>query len=481
MEDLKRRAVRGVLARLCGQAASFVLRAVSIVILARLLDPKDFGLVAMVTAVTGIYDLFTHAGLSMVTVQKAEITDEQVATLFWINLLVGTILGFLCLATAPVLVSFYGEPRLFWVTTVMSVGFLINAAGVQHSALLERQLRYVAIAVIGVFSQIMGLCVGTGMAIGGFGYWSLVGAAIVQPAVCTVCVWAVTAWIPGMPHRGIGIRSMLRFGGTITLNGLVVYVAYNIDKILIGRFWGADALGIYGRAYQLINIPTSNINTALGGVTFSALSRVQQDPIRLRSYFLKGYSVMVSMSIPITIFSALWANDIIFVLLGPKWMDATVIFRLLTPTILIFGMIDPLFWLMISTGHQERSLKIAVVIAFLVITSYLIGLSYGPQGVALAFSLAMTLWVAPHIVWCLHGTPVSVWDLLSVIGRPLLSGIVAAAITLVLQSLCGQFQSRLLWLTFGGAVMFVSYASILLFVMGQKDFYLELLKNFKPA
>ena len=118
----------------------------------------------------------------------------------------------------------------------MSAGFLINAAGVQHFALLERQLRYVTITVIGVLAQIVSLCVAIGIAISGFGYWALVTAAIVQPLVNTVCVWAVSVWIPGMPRAGIGIGSMLRFGGTITLNGLVVYVAYNLDKVLIGRF-----------------------------------------------------------------------------------------------------------------------------------------------------------------------------------------------------------------------------------------------------
>lgn len=190
---------------------------------------------------------------------------------------------------------------------------------------------------------------------------------------------------------------------------------------------------------------------------------------------------MVSMSIPITIFAALWANDIILVLLGPKWIDAAAIFRLLTPTILIFGMIDPLFSLMIANGLQERSLKIAIVIAFLVIASYLIGLPYGPQGVAFAFSAAMTLWVAPHIIWCVYRTPVSAWDILSVFSRPLIAGIVAAGSTLALQYFFGQIQSHLLRLVFAGGIMFVLYASILLFVMGQKDAYLEILRSFKST
>ena len=237
---------------------------------------------------------------------------------------------------------------------------------------------------------------------------------------------------------------MLRFGGTITLNGLVVYVAYNLEKVLLGRFWGPDALGIYGRAYQLINIPTDNLNSAIGGVAFSALSRLQHDPVRLKSYFLKGYSLVISLTIPITIFCALFADDIVLVILGPKWTEAAVIFRLLTPTVLIFGMINPFSWLLLSIGLQGRSLAIALVIAPLVITAYVIGLPYGPRGIAFAYSAAMTLWLVPHIAWCLYGTMISPWDLLLPLSRPFLSGIVAAAFAVGAQFYSAQLESPVL-------------------------------------
>ena len=220
---------------------------------------------------------------------------------------------------------------------------------------------------------------------------------------------------------------MLHFGGTVTLNSLVVYVAYNLEKVLLGRFWGADALGLYGRAYQLINIPTENLNHAIGGVAFSALSRLQNDPLRFRSYFLKGYSFVNSLTLPTTMFCALFADDIVLLALGPKWTDAVPIFRLLAPTILIFGMINPLAWLLMSIGLQVRSLRIALVIAPLVITAYVIGLPFGPSGVAFAYSAAMTVWLVPHILWCLHGTVISPRDLFLAIIRPLLSAVVAAA------------------------------------------------------
>jgi PST family polysaccharide transporter len=181
----------------------------------------------------------------------------------------------------------------------LSVGFLIGAAGIQHSALLERDLRYFAVTIIGAFSQLLGIAVGVGMAIGGFAYWALVGATTVSTAAGTACVWLTVAWIPGRPGRAVGVRSLLHFGGTITLNGLIVYVAYNLEKVLLGRFWGADALGIYGRAYQLVNMPTENLNSAIGSVAFATLSRLQDEPARLRNYFLSGYSLVTSMTIPL--------------------------------------------------------------------------------------------------------------------------------------------------------------------------------------
>ena len=171
---MKRKTIQGGVAKLCSQAAFFVLRLVSLVIMARLLGPAQFGLVAMVTIVTGLYGLFTSAGLSSATVQRGTITLEQISTLFWVNMLVGAALCALCLASAPVFVAFYDEPRLFWITVVMAIDFLVNAAGVQHIAILQRELRYVTISVMEVLSQVVSIAAGVTLAVAGFGYWALV-------------------------------------------------------------------------------------------------------------------------------------------------------------------------------------------------------------------------------------------------------------------------------------------------------------------
>ena len=221
---------------------------------------------------------------------------------------------------------------------------------------------------------------------------------------------------------------MLHFGGTITLNGLVIHIAYNFDKFILGRVWGANALGYYGVAYNLINIPTFNLNMAIGSVAFSALSRLQNDAVRFRNYLLKGYSLNISLTMPITIFSAVFAKDVILVVLGPKWINSVAIFQLLAPAVLVFGIINPLGWLLWPIEKHVRSLLIALVISVLVITGCLIGLPYGPQGVASGFSAAMVIWLLPHVVWTVRGTTVSPLDILRATSRPLISALVAVAL-----------------------------------------------------
>lgn len=478
--DIKRLSLRGGLAKLVSQGGNFALRLAFMVIAARLLEPEDFGIVAMVTVVTAILDLFATAGLSSAAVQRATVNHQQVSTLFWINLLVGLALSVFCVLIAPLVVAFYHEPRLFWVMAVMGIGFVFNAAGVQQVALLQRQMRYVRLATIEFSCQLASLGLGVALALSGYGYWALVAASVALPASVTISSWLATGWVPGRPAWDDGIGSMLHFGGTVTVNGVISYLTYNFDKFVVGRVFGASALGYYGVAAQLINTPTSNLNMALGGVTFSALSRLQNDPVRFKSYFLKAYLLNVSLTLPITIFAAVFAHDIILVVLGPKWQEAALIFQLLAPTVLFFGIINPMGWLLWASQRHVRSLKLAIVIAVLVASGCLLGVPYGPQGIAIGFSAVMILWLIPHIVWCLHGTAIAPLDILRASAKPLLAALVAVASAYAVHVALNPFESPLLRLILDTGVMMSVYAGLMVLVMG-KDFYLDLIKAMRNA
>ena len=479
MQDLKQRSIRSGLARSSAQVASFLLRVGSLVILARILGPKDFGLVNMVTAFTGLLTWFRDFGLSSAVIQCSTVTEEQISTLFWINILVGGLLGLVVVAIAPAIAAFYGEPELFGVTAILATGFLFNAAGIQHSALLQRQMRFTALAVIIVVSLILGNAVAISGAIAGYGYWALVAMSITCPLTATIGFWLVTGWIPGMPRWRAGIRSMIHFGGTLTLNGLVAYIAFNAEKIMIGRLWGADAIGLYGRAYQLVSIPTDNLNSAVGEVAFAALSRLQDDPVRHKSYFLKGLSLFLGLTLPITMICALYADDVVVVFLGPRWIETAAIVRLLAPTIAIFAVINPLGWLIYSIGLVGRGLRIALAIAPLMITGYTLGLPYGPKGVAFAYSTAMALWAIPVILWCVRGTAISFRDILLAVSAPLGSAIPAGALAFGVTLLCGPSVPPLPRLALGSGILLVTFFGMLLYVAGQKSIYLDLLRGLK--
>jgi O-antigen/teichoic acid export membrane protein len=475
--DLKRKSVRGGVAAMIAQGLKFGLQTGSLMILARLLSPKDFGLQGMVVAMTGVLGLFRDLGLSAATIQRDKITHEQVSTLFWINVLVGVVLTVCAVAMAPLLVIFYKEPRLFWVTIVSSGAFLFNGLGVQHQALLDRSMRFVTLAKIDVISLGASLAVGIGMAMLGCGYWSLVGTAVSAPMVSTVGAWLAMPWLPGKPYRRCGVRSMLHFGGTVTLNGLVVYVSYNLDKMLLGRFWGAAPLGLYGRSYQLANLPIQQLNSSLGSVAFPAYSRIQSDAARLGRAFLKGYSVMLSMTIPVTLSCAVFAEEIVRVLLGPKWGGTATILRLLSPTVLAFALVNPFGPFLQATGQAKRSLRIAFLIAPVVILGIVAGLHGGPKGVALGYSTAMILLVGPIVAWATHGTGITLQAYCRAIKGPLLSGLLAGALGLLCKLALSGALPDLPLLLVGLVPMFALYAWFLLVPMRQKALYADLAKQ----
>ena len=449
-------------------------------VLARLLSPQDFGLQGMVVVVTGFLALFRDAGLGVATVQRLEVTQEQVSTLFWINAAVGLVLALLCAVLAPAIVAFYHEPHLYWVAVVSGTTFIFNGLAAQHQALLQRGMRFATQAKIEVLSLGIGSATGIVMAFLGCRYWSLVGSALATSILGAVLIWFAVRWIPGPPRRRSGIRSMLHFGGLATGNSFVVFLMYNAEKLLLGRYWGADALGLYGRAYQLVTLPVQQLNYSLTSVAFPALSRIQHDSQRLARSFLRGYSVLISLTIPVSIVCALYPNACVRFVLGAKWMDAAPIFRLLSPVALVFAIANPLSWLVYATGRMGRALSISTAIMPVVLLGIVLGLNHGPTGVALGYSSAMVLLLVPIAAWSKLGTGITWRDLWTASKPAFLSGLAATAAGLLVKFALGGWMPLIPYLLVGVGFVLGVYAWILLFVMNQKPVYLDLLSHLLP-
>jgi PST family polysaccharide transporter len=475
--ELKRRASEGALASLACQAASLALRTGSMMILARLLAPTDFGLVGMVMAVTGLLGIMKEAGLSDATVQSPAVNGELLSMLFWINVAVGCGLAVLCAALAPILAAFYHEPRVLWITLAVGTGFLFTGLGVQHRARLLRDMRIRLIAAMDLATLLVSVVVSIGMAAFGWGYWSLVAGAITIPAGNALAAWLATGWTPRRPQRLIGVGRLIAYGTTITLNSAVIYFAYNVEKVMLGRFWGPEVLGVYGRAYQLINLPNESLQSTIGAVAFPTLARVQTSSTELRSYFLRIYATFVSLSLPITTVCALFAEELIAVFLGSQWHASAGVFRRLSPTIMVYALINPLSWLLFATGRVRRSLAMSLVIAPVVLLAYVLGLSGGPNGVALHYSTAMVLLAIPLVFWATRGTSITVRDILRTLAYPTAALVLSAGAVLLVWPWIAHLDAALLRLMVGCAVLYGVYLAVLLFVFGQLQIYLGQLRH----
>ena len=238
LPNLKRHTIVGGAITISAQAAKFVLNLGSTVILARLLTPRDFGLVAMVTAVTGFLAIFRHAGLATPTVQREHITHAQVSNLFWINLGVSALCAIIVAALSPIMARFYHDSRITYIMLALSTAFLIGGFRVQHLALLKRQMRFKAIALIEVGSMAVGVVVGVVMALLHYRYWSLVGFSLATEVASFLLTGMVSRWKPQLPSRGSGIGPLVAFGAHQTAGSFIFSVARGCDNVLIGRFYG---------------------------------------------------------------------------------------------------------------------------------------------------------------------------------------------------------------------------------------------------
>jgi O-antigen/teichoic acid export membrane protein len=426
--DLKGRSIRGGAVTLTGQGCRFALQTGTTIVLARLLTPGDFGLIAMVTAITGFIASFKDAGLSMATVQREKIDHDQISTLFWINVALSTVMMLLIAALAAPIAWLYGEPRLVWITLGLAGSFVFAGLAVQHQALLRRQLRFRALVRIDLGSRLVGIVVAILAASWGAGAWALVLMAGVTAVANAAGVWIACDWRPGRPRRGCGVGSMLAFGGNLTVAHVVNNGARNLDNVLIGSVWGASLLGAYSKAYQLLLLPFQQFASPVTAVALPVLSRLQHDHERFRRYFRGGVLLMTALGMPLVAFAFVNARDLTLLILGDQWTAAAPIFMALAPAAFIETFNAANGWAFIPLGRTDRYLRCVVGSSAVIIVAFAIGLPWGPIGVACAYSAARAVLRLPQALYAFHGTPLTLGDLGAAVWRPAAASLLAAAL-----------------------------------------------------
>lgn len=431
-KDLKRKSVHSAINKIATSVISIALTLASAMILARLLTPEIFGLFAMVVSFTEIARYMMEVGLGTATIQKENITQEEVSALFWINFLIGLVLMAVVAGISPVIAWFYGDPRLVNICLVLSMLFFFKGALVQHRALLERQMRFGTLGIITITSNFLSIGIAVVLAYYGFGVWALVWREIICVILYAAGIWLFCRWVPGRPKLNIEVRSSLRFGANLSGVSFIQYLTQNLDKVLIGRFSDASTLGLYTKALQLAMMPVENIRMIFWDVGLSPLSALQRDETRYRKFYGRLFALQSFLYLPIVVFIAIQSEDVIRLLLGDKWVSAAPILRIFAIAGFVTPIVGAFQLVMVSCGKSRRYLTWGIVHGSFVIISYLLGIKWGAMGVSYAYACASYILLVLALRYCLKDTPISASFVIKNVSASTISSFSAGAILIVI-------------------------------------------------
>lgn len=423
--SLRCRVVRGGAITAVAQGMRLALQLLSTAALARLLAPEAFGMVAMVQTVTAVLTLFKDGGISAAVVQEAEVSQDQLTALFWINAALGVAFAVSMFALAPAAAWFYGQADLVPLMCLMSLPFVVCGLGVQHQALLQRELRFKHIAVVDVGSMTIGLAAGVVMAWRGYGVYSFVGMQLASAFTTVGLLWTMHRWRPGLPGRGARVGSLVRFGRDLSLVNLINYLPRYSDNVLIGWFWGPGVLGVYANAYKLLLMPLQQLTRPMTTLAMPVLCRVRDDADRYRRAYQTALLPPLLMGLPLVVFTAVCADEVVWLLLGPKWGAVAPVFRWLAPASAISVFFVATGWVYQSTGQVARQVRWTVFSALVTVAAFAFAVRWGVVAVAAAYSVVTVLMRYPSVVYCFKTTTLKPTDLLAVLWRPATASAVA--------------------------------------------------------
>lgn len=390
---LSRVAVRGAAATFAGQGLRIGIQLVSVAILARLLTPADYGLLAMVVVLVGVGEILRDFGLSSAAVQARTLTNHQRDTLFWINSGIGLGLALVVAAAAGAIAAVYGRPELVPIARALSVTFLLNGIATQYRAGLLRQMLLGRVAAAETTAPAIALAVAVLVALSGGGYWALVAQSITRSIALLVGLMLGARWLPDRPRRGAPMRNLLGFGLRMVGTQLIGYASNNTDTLIIGLRFGPAPLGLYNRAFHLVMNPLNQMRAPTTTVALPILSRLQDDDERFADFVRRGQLALGYGLVSVLAVAVALAVPITDLFLGSRWEAVSPLLQLLA----IAGIFQTLsyvgYWVYLARNLTGALLRYTIVTSVIKVVCVAVGSIWGVVGVAAGYALA------PAIAW----------------------------------------------------------------------------------
>ncbi|WP_347756896.1 lipopolysaccharide biosynthesis protein [Agrococcus sp. ProA11] len=420
-------AARGAFFTLAAQAARIVLQLVSVVVLARLLSPHDYGMLAIVLVAVGVGEIFRDFGLTSASIQAPQLSVGQRDNLFWLNALIGAGLAIVMFAISWPLGAVIGEPEIVGMAQWLSLVFVFNGLATQHRANLMRAVRLRPLAITDVAAAAIALAVAIAAALLGAGYWALVIQQLANAGIVLVGVMIAGRWVPRAYSRAHSVRALVTFGWNLVAANLVQYAARQVDTVLVAMRFGTAPLGLYNRGFQLVMTPLGQVRGPLQSVALPVLSRIQQDQPRFDTYVTAAQLALgYLLGIPLAILAGL-AEPVVAIMLGDAWLDAAPLLRMFA----IAGILTTLsyvgYWVYLARGLGGPLLRYTMVTACIKIACVVVGSFFGLVGVAIGFAVHPAIAWPISIAWLSRVTPLPTRRLYAGAARVLAIALLAGA------------------------------------------------------
>lgn len=444
-----------------------VLQLLQVAVLARFLSPADYGLMAMVTVALSYAALFSDMGLSTAFVQRQQISQEERSSLYWLSVAVGGVLMLLVMAISPLAAIFFKEPQLVPMMLLVATNFLVIALGQQLRMDAEKSLNFRPVAIIEILAGLVGFGVAVLTAWLGWGVYALVAAAIISAWLSMILSWLVLAqgWRPAWRLRWDEVRWFVQFGGTMVLNNLINHVNATVDLVLGGRMLGASELGLYSVPRNLIFQVQGMINPVFTRVGFPLIASIQHDKERVKQVYLKTMNMTASVNAPIYVSIAVFAPEIVWLLLGPNWPQAAPLMRVLALWGLLRSFGNPVGSLLFGLGHVKLSAKWNVGLLLIVPPVVWFGSQWGAVGMAWAMAGLMAALFVPG--WAILIRPTCSAGLLEYSKQILLPTLCALIAGVIAWQVSEKFDAD--WLRLGSGLTFGAIVYVLLSSLFNRD------------
>jgi len=409
-EDLKKKSVKGGFYSLVGQITSFVIMMGSTVILARILTPEDYGLIAIVSALYIFFLLFNDLGFSVSLIRKETLCYEEVSSLAWFNVAISIIFTIIMYSSSWFIADLYNDQNLLLLMQVVSLIFIFGSMTPIHQAVLSRQMKFKEIAYINILSMIFSMTVSIIMALLDFGYWALAANMLGIAFFKSFFSFIFLKWFPKPSMSFYWIKQHFKFGKNITIFNFINYFTRNLDTILIGKYYNPSILGLYNKAYQLLLLPVHQLRGPLYSVGLPALSSLKKNRSGYEKYFLKLVAILTFLSSILV--SWMWLNsyEIIMIVLGSQWLTSAILFKTLAVSALIQPVEGLFGLLLISMGLSKKYVYYGFLVFFIMCTSFFIGIHYDIETFVVIYVVANYISFFLSAIYVLKDSPVHIGD-----------------------------------------------------------------------